>query len=1522
MLFEGRRAVLFFAAVVLFTVLALPWPAVAQPSLPEEVLKRLLLPIEAVLDREVSDDPIQLLLNEQILWVGPENEQLRVLRDVLRANDVVGAAQLNRVIQQRQTMPGVPADIYQSLPPRFYTATGSPAEAQAVAGTVVEIIVVIADPSPIPGELTTLLSFGDRLPSAVSRRSLEVPTRMARRLRQVNMEAPEAVEQPSPRGRRRLVWTVYDVPATPKKSAWTRAVGPAVRLSTLPSWENVADWFRDSSTEDTATDLGPELDAQVDIWTAGAVSRLEAIEILSDRLRLAVDLETAARPARHQRFTLAQDTAWRSGRTPAEVWRDRRGTGWEIARLWLAVLRRLEIPAGPAFVARWGDGMIETLSPDPAQFNYSLVTLDDGTGALRWLDPNAPHLDLDELPEHAAQRDALLVLANGYRFLQTPAPVVSALDLGFDLAMTDDGLDGTFRVEATGNNSILCWQNANEVSTFIATFFTGEIAVEGQERGPTCDVEGRITGGKARVWETGPDLEARRGSLPLGGEICPTAEPCALRVPASKRRIRVTYEPPAGWIVGELPPDLELRNATLNTVAHWKVDNGLLMGTLDHEPREREPQSSGADAFGDVRQLANWLTNAVPLLSPFQQDEALYQSILEKLEAKQYDETLELATQLATQLAERDPASWAQSPLAAAMNEMVSLTAEPRWTRRYWQSHTEWWPLWEELEAVLDEDEEIVALRDLVREARWRPSLVPEVAAVAQRLARGLPEHEAAIRNFAISLLRDSPFATDPELYQANQMALTSHLLEAQRHREALDVVRLFFAAGTETPDPLVQRRMSAFWGLAAAAVGEDLDEAAAALELTSVPEDDPDRGFLVLALAQVYARQGEIEAEAELLAAELERPIVRGSTWAAELEQRLEDALAPPAPVPVEEEPVVEEKPVEEKPVEERPVRSFDDAISFWMERFGPAWLGFAKPPSLARLEDPIAALSPMSSAWRSSEQVKIAFLTANDSSRNNAERITAFVTGLDILRGITPRYSAARSFLQGAVDELGLGLAVRRAAHLLILTDAFQAGDLATFESYLEHPLYESYAGPQRQAAQLFHRTLQVRQGTYGDILAVAEVQTQAGVVEAAYQSMDLLFESLLRRRSLTDARNLMEAFRSWDEGWYQQKENRLEKVEALQPMVEALAEITRQRLGELPPLPDLATDLKQPQIADLLDGPNGRATILHEALGTISVPTAEGLARWPLRLYRASEPTAENTDLALDQVLAAGRAAPSDEVRFLVFLTLPEILSPDDSERYSRFFNATKTWRSPRDSRTAGLLRLLSAARAWRTTGEIDLDTLDKNMTAPELLWLAERMKIRRLVQLSSAAESKRDLRSFLEGIPWIRLWELRDLAENLRAAELAGHDKLEELRSLAEDEALTATLESWVEPDASMILRVLDLSAALGESVYPPAWREHVAASVDNPRLSAEIRLADAEIRGDWQTALEAARELVDMGPFNADHLWNLGRAAAELERIPQALEALSTFATQALDHPRLLEAGNLIRTLETASDTLP
>jgi transglutaminase-like putative cysteine protease/tetratricopeptide (TPR) repeat protein len=588
---------------------------------PESYLRHaapLLTPLDSILaaaDAPVeNDDAGQTLIDESIRIVDTTGRVLRVHQIAYRALTESGAKTLGEdvfsyrrdwqklhfvraaVIQPDGTERTVAPDAFILQTPQrransaIYDDTN---EVRVIfphvkVGSVTHVIYAVEDiEARMPGAYTALHVWGAGWPTAIDRFVADLPSALASRIRWTSVghesAGPDRTETAD--GRVVLAWRRDAQLARASEVARAPAaqIGPALRLTTLSDWDEVAAWFEKMLSGDEA--LPPALAAQLEEWTAGLTDPEAILRALFAKV---------ADEVRYTSISLGEGDY--RPRPPGEVWDRRHGDCKDKSNLLVALLRHKGIPAHLALLNTRHLGLIERRSPDYRSFDHAIVAIPAPDGGYRFCDPTIAFGAFGLLSPSSADREVLVVRDGRADWSRTPPATTGNLDHAFDLQLAPDGgLSGWMTLTADGLYA--AWERERH----------RELDAQGRRSALARTVRGFFPG--ADVIDVAPPAESSDGPAVVRAYFLVPARsdaatgPGALGFPRSSSlfldlgsaerretpffaypdqiKVRAAFALPAGAAAVSIPNNFAFETPVGLARARWIAEAGLVRAELD-----------------------------------------------------------------------------------------------------------------------------------------------------------------------------------------------------------------------------------------------------------------------------------------------------------------------------------------------------------------------------------------------------------------------------------------------------------------------------------------------------------------------------------------------------------------------------------------------------------------------------------------------------------------------------------------------------------------------------------------------------------------------------------------------------------------------------------------------------------------------------------------------------------------------------------------------------------------------------
>jgi tetratricopeptide (TPR) repeat protein len=299
---------------------------------------------------------------------------------------------------------------------------------EVVAGAVIEYMATIESAKMINGDdFQFNLGLQSHEPQLLQRIVLDVPEGQQLKIHYVRLKdvSPRIERKP---GRRVYTWEIENTPeiiSEPLMPPWAD-ISPFIMVSSFASWEEIGRWFQELARDQFQPD--DAIRRKVARLTANAATpREKAKEIfhfVASEIRY-VGLEYGV-----------------SGYKPhkaSEIFKNKYGDCKDQSTLLVSMLRQADIPAYLALLSTSGNGRLEKGIP-LIQFDHCIAVARLGD-ELFWLDPTCETCGFGQIPAGNQQRQALVMFADGARFVTTPlvAPEENKLIKKVELEIKSDG---------------------------------------------------------------------------------------------------------------------------------------------------------------------------------------------------------------------------------------------------------------------------------------------------------------------------------------------------------------------------------------------------------------------------------------------------------------------------------------------------------------------------------------------------------------------------------------------------------------------------------------------------------------------------------------------------------------------------------------------------------------------------------------------------------------------------------------------------------------------------------------------------------------------------------------------------------------------------------------------------------------------------------------------------------------------------------------------------------------------------
>ncbi len=482
------------------------------------------------------------------------------------------------------------------------------------AGAATEAIVLIRENVPvIPGEFATINTYGATWPTYRERLVLDFPAKDLARVKVVTNGpgVPTAKRESYGAGRERRTWAkdrLSEVAWEENGPRWEFR-GPTLWLTTLDSWDQLAAWYNRLVAD--RAELGPDLTAQVDAWTAGLTDPRAIID------RLTAVVATDVRYVGLE-FGLGGYQPHRC----QEVWDKRYGDCKDKANLLRAMLAHKGIRSHLVLLDTHGMGRIERGSPTWLRFNHAILAVETQAHGYLFCDPTVERLPAGAVGLSDLARDVLVLRDGKADWVQMPDPLSSSIRITADLSLAHDGaLSGWFTLAGSGTdaayyatyfNAMDADERRRKMQEHIEQFFAGSSVMDLAFTPPPKTVEQSSI--RAYLLRPARAGETQVINFPYPADWLPNVDTQnERRFPyATSRReqsVEVTIALPRGWAVRSRPAPFAAESDAAKFTASWTDKDGKLAAHLSWFPKRATLAPSDYGVFQrSIRALAAWIS--------------------------------------------------------------------------------------------------------------------------------------------------------------------------------------------------------------------------------------------------------------------------------------------------------------------------------------------------------------------------------------------------------------------------------------------------------------------------------------------------------------------------------------------------------------------------------------------------------------------------------------------------------------------------------------------------------------------------------------------------------------------------------------------------------------------------------------------------------------------------------------------------------------------------------------------------
>ena len=205
-----------------------------------------------------------------------------------------------------------------------------------------------------------------------------------------------------------FTWNLSDIPAmiTEPMMPPVLDVSPLLLISSIPSWGDIADWWR-----------GLEAEAVVPDDAIRSTANLLTQNLSSQKDKAKALFYYVATQIRYVGLEYGQSN--RRPHQASEVYKNQYGDCKDKTTLLVSMLREAGIEAYPALVATIFAGRAWEDAPQVSAFDH-VITLGLIDNQWVWMDPTAETSSFEDIPAAIQDRDALVIFNDGYQLTKIP----------------------------------------------------------------------------------------------------------------------------------------------------------------------------------------------------------------------------------------------------------------------------------------------------------------------------------------------------------------------------------------------------------------------------------------------------------------------------------------------------------------------------------------------------------------------------------------------------------------------------------------------------------------------------------------------------------------------------------------------------------------------------------------------------------------------------------------------------------------------------------------------------------------------------------------------------------------------------------------------------------------------------------------------------------------------------------------------------------------------------------------------
>ena len=492
---------------------------------------------------------------------------------------------------------------------------------QVSEGSVTHCIVLKEhESSRIPGKYMDQFAWGRSWQMHLKRAVVSLPKSYASKLNAVVLGdgIPAPKQTVSEDGRVRYEWVQKKLPVRKWEylDGPVTQTGPALFLSTLEGWDDLANWYAERIRESSVVD-----DAVREVAKEWAGETEDEDEIIYNlAFRVANDIRYVS---------LEFGVGGLQPQPVSSVLENRFGDCKDKANFLRVLLKEHGIKSCVSLISTEHAGRVEKRCADYSYFNHAILWIEKSNGETLFCDPTVKYGSAGMLYPAIANRPALVIDQDSStcRWVQTPQASAGTLDYQLDMKLSQTGeLSGWFTLKAVGYYAAALSRRFEatdrdslkyEVERYVGYFYDASSVIDFEIERATPDQQEfllksyliRPATGQARLSVGWPSI---KWLLPRLGEDKEVEREAFIW--SDKSHVRLKIELPESLMPTSLPDDWSIRSAGFEAQGNWTGSSNVLQADFYQDIAQTHiAPSEFPKLFNAVDASRHWLEKMVIL---------------------------------------------------------------------------------------------------------------------------------------------------------------------------------------------------------------------------------------------------------------------------------------------------------------------------------------------------------------------------------------------------------------------------------------------------------------------------------------------------------------------------------------------------------------------------------------------------------------------------------------------------------------------------------------------------------------------------------------------------------------------------------------------------------------------------------------------------------------------------------------------------------------------------------------------